>query len=155
MKSLEQCKRSLQALKSHITRAIKNCSTVISNETVDKDELETSISFLESKWPGYEHAYMNLEAVVIIEGTDTELKSAQEDYNKVWDNYRANLVKFKSCLRNISEHGDNPSLHEAISAPSKERLKLPTIKLPTFAGDYTEFVSFFDQFQAQIGRRDD
>lgn len=149
--SIEQLKNSLQAFKGHITRAINNCTSVISSD-VDKFKLETSISFLESKWPGYDQAYMALEAAIISDGTGIALSSVQEDYYAVWENYQNNLVKFKSCLQNASGTRDT-RVHAELT--KSEKPKLPTLKLPTFAGDYTEFDSFFDQFQAQIGQRED
>lgn len=151
MTSIEQCKRSLQAFKGHITRAINNCNSIISSETIDIDKLATSISFLERKWPGYEEAYMTLEASIIASDTVSDMSSEQEEYYAVWDNYQDNLAKFKSRLRNLGENSTTVAPRVgAVATP-----KLPIIKLPTFSGDYTEYESFFDQFQAQIGKRCD
>ena len=37
---------------------------------------------------------------------------------------------------------------------SNVNVKLPTIELPTFSGNYTEFASFFDTFKSLIGDND-
>ena len=100
MATVEQCKRSLTCYKGHITRAINNCADVITAGDVNVDRLETSISFLESKWPAYENAYMNWEATLLSKDSEHDVSSVQRDYYAVWKDYQDNLVKFKSLLRN-------------------------------------------------------
>lgn len=151
MSSIEQCKRSLQAFKGHITRAINNCTSIISSETIDVDKLETAIAFLEGKWPGYEAAYMKLEAIMIASDEVYDTSSEQEEYYTVWESYQDSLARFKSHLRNVGENTQT----ESPRVSTKAIAKLPIIKLPQFSGDYTEYESFFDQFQAQIGKRSD
>ena len=155
MKSIEQCKRSLKAFKGHLTRAINNCSTVVASDVVDIDKLETSIEFLESKWPGYEQAYLELEAATITDGS--ELGNVEDDYYSVWDNYQQQLVNFKVHLRSLKDKTSKQASHKPLEATAGilDKPKLPEIKLPIFSGDYTEFDSFYDQFQAQIGKRTD
>lgn len=156
MTSVAQYQRSLQAYKGHITRAINSCNGVIAGTPIDTDILETSISFLETKWPVYEQCYMKYEEALITEKGEAELTSAQEAYYAVWEDYQNKLVQFKSKLRSAkSQTTTTQNSTPGAQATASVRPKLPIIKLPFFPGDYTEYEAFYDQFQAQVGSRSD
>ena len=96
---------------------------------VNVDRLETSISFLESKWPAYENAYMNWEATLLSKDSEHDLSSMQRDYYAVWKDYQDNLVKFKSLLRNNRDQKQTP--HNVGNANNTGKLMLPTFSQAT------------------------
>lgn len=150
MTSVAKYQRSLQAYKGHITRGINNCNSVKTSVPEDVDRLETSISFLESKWPVYEEAYMRLENALIQEGSDEDSSTSQADYYAVWDEYQNNLVKFRSHLRSTKPETTVGGSTAADPTPTYVKPKLPEIKLPYFSGDHTNMRPFTINFKLRL-----
>lgn len=134
-------------------KAINQCNAIVTNPSIEQDRLELAINFLESKWPLCDRAYNVYEAKILSDelSKPEDVEREQEEYYEFWDHYQLKLLEYKSVLREeqVKSTGNN-QVHEVSVKP-----KLPTLKLPVFSGDYTEFESFYDQFSSQIGTRTD
>lgn len=78
---------------------------------------------------------------------DEEITKAQDEYYQLRTNSHQNLGQLRSlCTTNQTSTTEKTVV---------VRPKLPSIQLPTFLGELTEFEAFLDQFEAQIGSRQD
>ena len=121
---------------------------MIGKPTVDPQEAETTITFLETKWNRYDEAYNNYEAAMLEEdGKEEDIEKAQVEYYQLRSTCQHNIGK----LRTLLTANKTPT----VTPTSVVKPKLPSIQLPTFSGDPTEYEAFMDQYMAQIGNRED
>lgn len=147
----KRCKRSLIAYKGHVTRAVNNCTTLLQQEEVDVVEYQNVIKCLESKWAQYDECYLKVEEYLLAdEDTEEEIVKLQDDYYQIQSNYQKYITKLRTKVTASTKSNQSPTTKEVSCLP-----KLPNIHLPTFSGDITDYESFMDQFQAQIGSRSD
>ena len=98
----------------------------------------------------YEGACNKLETALLnIEGTEKEMDNLQNEYFPLCSHYERQLAKLKSLEQGQS--GTTDAQANTVSVMSK----LLSVKLPVFRGELSEYESFIDQFEAQIGRRQD
>lgn len=106
--------------------------------------LSTRIELLEQYWQSFTDDYKEIKKDETI--IKEEKKKHKELYNKTEDLY----LEFKTTLKeHISTHevmAASPST-SVVSAP---QTKLPSINLPTFSGDYHEWLNFKELFVSLI-----
>ncbi|XP_062556595.1 uncharacterized protein LOC134221419 [Armigeres subalbatus] len=117
-------------------------------EERDKLEVDLRLENLDVLWQGLEEAQTELE--------DTEEENEGMVRNLTYrSNFESQLFKIKAFLRSklpapISMQANLPQI-TATGAPSTLKgLKLPTISLPEFSGDYKDWLAFHDTFLALI-----
>ena len=150
----EKLKLSLSAYKSHLSRARNRLSEMTSKPHVEITVLESSLEYLKRRWEPYEQAYMKYEEYLIENCEKEEIECSQKEFDKVCDEYTESLSICTNLLSTLKV-GSSKQKVSSETQSSTVRPKLPSIQIPYFSGDYTEFESFFDQFQAQIGSRPD
>ena len=109
---------------------------------------------LEKQWIRYDEAYNKLEASLLnIEDTKKEVEALQEEYYPLLSLYEHQIAKLKT-LEQQDVQGQSATGNAQANTVSIMS-KLPSIKLPIFGGELSEYESFMDQFEAQIGKRQD
>ncbi|XP_055614831.1 uncharacterized protein LOC129761148 [Toxorhynchites rutilus septentrionalis] len=117
-------------------------------EERDMLEVEVRLENLDVIWKGLEDAQSGLEEM-------------EEDNEDMVNNlsYRSNfeslLFKIKAFLRSklptlTIMHANNPQTTTTGAPSTLKGLKLPTISLPEFSGDYKDWLAFHDTFLALI-----
>ncbi|XP_055615168.1 uncharacterized protein LOC129761470 [Toxorhynchites rutilus septentrionalis] len=112
------------------------------NPEKDQRELPLRLEYLDSVWNGLEEVQLLLE--------DEETTSKGMESNKeIRFAYESLYFKIKAALQSRlplpSTKNDSPSPISGLSG-----LKLPTITLPEFNGDYSQWLAFHDTFDALI-----
>lgn len=117
-------------------------------EERDKLEVELRLENLDVIWQGLEDVQAELE----------EMEESSEGMVRNLS-YRSNfetlLFKIKAFLRSklpapITVHGNLPQTATTGASSTLKGLKLPTISLPEFSGDYKDWLAFHDTFLALI-----
>ena len=85
-----------------------------------------------------------------------ELEPTNEDeYTPFEDAYYENMAKATELIENMrSASGNGSSAPPSISSAVQNNVKLPTIELPTFDGEYSNWLAFRDVYQSLIHHND-
>ena len=152
---MDIAKRSHISYKGHLTRAIKNADQLLKATTVDKGEVERTIDRLVLKWNNYEDSYNKLETLLLqTDVKDDVLEEMQNEFYNYEAEYQDRIVKLRSSVTSNPDHTSSNKNNQD-TGTEVVKPKLPCIKIPVFSGEITEYESFIDQFQAQIGNRKD
>jgi len=146
-------KRSLSARKGLITKAINECEDALQitplNVSILKDKLRT----LESKWDPYQEVYYkHTLALDEAKKSDAELAREETEFLAQQTIFHEAVGKYRAVIDSTPPPQPNQP-----GQPTPESLvhKLPTLQSPSFNGETLEFEAFWDQFEAQIGKRSD
>lgn len=150
---VDKIKRSYNAYKGHLTRATQNSEELRKATSVDVVEMERTITKLELRWTQFDETFNKLELLLLEEkNAESEVDNLQTEYYQYERNYQQNVAALRTTVKSQTPANTQTTVQ---SNTSVVRPKLPDIQLPIFSGDLTEYESFMDQFQAQIGGRVD
>ena len=150
MADLETSKKVRTAAKTRLTVASKKLASL--TEEVEKQELILAIDDFEEKLKSYDDSQRDVESWVPEGEMEAEVTSSET--------YRAEklpalakgraLLELKSMAETI--HVGPPSSVPAESSHGRQQVhaKLPRLELQPFGGDYTEWQSFWDKFEAIV-----
>ncbi|XP_054721417.1 uncharacterized protein LOC129231194 [Uloborus diversus] len=122
---MDNLKKKRSYLKGRTTRLINILNDKINSDAITIDELEIYGSDSRDLW----HELHELNTEIILAQKDTEIEANDKEYDEI-------ASKIESLKFN-SEHHLNS-------------VKLPKIELPTFSGNFCEWLSFRDLFIATI-----
>ncbi|XP_062535030.1 uncharacterized protein LOC134204219 [Armigeres subalbatus] len=131
------------ALMTSLGRAEQFASKYQANR--DQAQLPLRIENLDSMWMGLEEVQTQLEEC---ETTD----EGREQNNQTRAKFESIFFKVKAALRSLlpANNTQNPSAIPNPAANALAGIKLPTISLPEFDGDYNQWLAFHDTFVALI-----
>ena len=121
------------------TRASRDLETLVSNPSVDLDQLNDAISQFDKRLESLDNAQEVYELTLDEDDMETDIELAADFRSKV----RAprvlavQLVKKLSCSGLATDKGDNGS-----NTSSTIEAKLPNLQLPCFSGKITERMPF-------------
>ncbi|XP_067124155.1 uncharacterized protein [Centruroides vittatus] len=134
---ISQQKRNRKVIKQSITRHYNFAfSSETQNATIHI--LSTRITLLDDTWK----EYLNISNNIIMYGTDEQSTAQEKDYEEVEEKYIQTATSTQASPRQ-----SNASFEGQVNSSS---IKLPKIKLPTFDGDYLEWIKFKDLFSAIV-----
>lgn len=154
MEEIDKLKRTLTAYKGHLTRATNEVDKLLKLPTQEPYDLEAKTNILKKQWARFDEAYSTLETSLLdIGDSEKEVEVIQGDYYLLLDSYEQQVAKLKLLeTKNVAEQCTRDNAQPNTSTVMS---KLPSIKLPVFGGELTEYEAFIDQFEAQIGKRHD
>ncbi|KAJ0169598.1 hypothetical protein K1T71_014783 [Dendrolimus kikuchii] len=112
----------------------------------DVSELQLRLRRMESMYEPYDEVQMRLECIV------DDVQSQMSERSEFESLYYKTLSRAKNMLSNYnkeiqSQHSDRASIHKPV--------KLPTIQLPKFNGNYNNWLEFRDTFTSLIHHNDE
>ncbi|XP_066153278.1 uncharacterized protein [Euwallacea fornicatus] len=142
---LKSIKNKLKATKCQLTR-FKTYVERISLQEIDFNELEARLQDILPIIDRFNHSQSDLELV----DSDTSEESHNIGRQEFEDNYYAIIAQAKSLLAKNGSASRANSNHIQHDFGKQISVKLPSISLPTFDGNYEQWLYFKDTFQALI-----
>ena len=149
-KANELIKKSRTAKQGWVTRLINQCNNLLTDDQLTYNKLARLVDNLKTKWNSYEVAHESLETKLIEANDDKDYEEYQRQHEQIETQYLEELTKFENKLDELTT--TSPSGNSAIELP---KLTLPTITLPEFGGDISEWPAFWDKFNSLIHQRKD
>ena len=143
-------KKSRSAKHGWITRLVNECNDLLVSDQLTYNKLSRQVDSLKTKWDSYQASHDLLETKLIETGNSKEYDDYQKEHNVIETEYLTELNKFEAKLDELTTtpHAGNPTTE-------LPRLTLPTITLPEFNGDISEWPAFWDKFNGLIHARKD
>ena len=142
-------KATVSAKKGHVTRALRACNELISEDGIDVINLELAIQNLKEKLSSYGKIYDEYETQELEKGSETDFEPEYESHL----NFENDSLKQLSKFINIAEKCKGNS--QQLSHTSAVKPKLPSLNLVKFGGDLLEWVPFWDSFRSLVDNRSD
>ena len=143
-------KRSLTAKQGWVTRLVNEGKQLINNSDLTSSKLQRLIDDLKTKWSSYATTLEQLEVSLTAQEDTKGLDQLLTDQEEIEINYRNDLQVFESHLDSLNKV--NLPIQPSFEQP---KLTLPTISLPEFSGNISEWPSFWDKFNGLIHQRSD
>ena len=122
----------------------QNPSSISEQDLIKLERAETRLKTKLIQLQDLDEKYQSLLG---LEALDNDIIESTELNDKIGDNadnlYRF-IQKVKQCRESTSQHSSS------IPNTDTTGLKLPKISLPTFSGNYTDWMSFIDLFQGSV-----
>ena len=149
-KVMEAVKKTRVAKQGWVTRLTQQCSDLIQSDQLTYSKLTRLVDNLKSKWINYEASHETLIAKLIEADEDDEINEFEEQHEAIEAKYLEDLTNFEDKLVELT-------LSFKTVSPTLEppKVTLPTISLPEFAGDVSEWPAFWDKFNGLIHQRMD
>ncbi len=150
---MELLNRSRSSKQGWVTKIINEGNQLINSDQLTYNKLKRLIDNLKTKWESYLNTIESLEAKIFKEEDKTGYDDLISNHESLETKYQGELDKFEAKLDELTTtNSPNGTSANIIELP---RLTLPTISLPTFAGDISEWPSFWDNFNGLIHQRKD
>lgn len=143
----EEKVRAKEQKRKNIIDSIRRVDVFVKTFTADKmHEVATRLERLDKVWYSFEEVQEDLEKLTI-EEDNTANEAMRAEIEELYISVRSNLLRLKPP--SIPVDSDTKSV------PVMSQLKLPTIQLPEFAGDFNSWLTFHDMFVSLIDKADD
>lgn len=141
---------------NQMARLHKNYKKFISRVT--KEYIETRLELLESYWERFQETHLDILKVA----TDEEMKSHDYFTEDVFGQGEEEFLDCKTIMKerlaelNPSKSANKNDGENGHSGPSSgNKIKLPSISIPSFSGNYRDWPSFNDLYQSLIHKNPD
>ena len=149
-KVIELLKKARTAKKGWVTRLINQGNNLLRDDQLTYSKLAQLVDNLKSKWNNYEVAHESLETKLIESSNDEDYEEYQNQHEQVENQYLDEITKFVSKLEDLNT--TSPAGKSPVELP---KLTLPTITLPEFGGEISEWPAFWDKYNSLIHQRKD
>lgn len=157
--TIQQLKIAKKSYKSQITKFKNYFQKELTSETPNIIQIELRLSKIE---PILEQFYEIQSQIELLDKTDTEA-ALEEERTEFENTYFDIVANSKAFLNNIKRQDDNVSLSgsdiaassarhssNSVASITRQQIKLPPINLPTFDGNFENWLFFRDSFQSII-----
>lgn len=137
--------KKLMVKRANYVRALKHHEPVVyaMNETSSKTAALARIPQIESSFEKFKEAHVKLE-----DHDEYDPDDFDTAYEEIVEIYIKMIGKLKDLTK---EHNDlSQMLNSTISHRSSHEVKLPSLELPEFDGNYLEWTSFYDAFVSRV-----
>lgn len=142
-KSLQEVKKRRVAAKGWLTRSMKELQDLLKDDTTSYELLEAAVSVFDKRLAVLD----DLQAAVELEIEDpAELEADIDETDKFHRSARKIRAEAAKRLTGTRNETDSAST----SSKEKSEVKLPRLELPKYAGELTEWQSFWDRFEALV-----
>ena len=139
--------KRIQGHKGVITRMEGEIDTLLRASTIDTERLNTLLN----KYDQQRQKIQQLSEELVINSDEKDV----EDFVLEYEMLDCQLQSKLDCYR-VVLNANKPAVSSRVCRNESETLvKLPTISLPTFDGDVTQWSSFWDRFKASVHSRTD
>ena len=150
-KFIESLKRTRVTKLGWVTRMTQQCNDLLKSDELTYSRLVRLVDNLKAKWMNYEASHEAIIAKLIDDDEpDKPVNELNENHAAIEMEYLKNLTCFEDKLVELTI---SPNPLSPILEPPK--VTLPTISLPDFAGDVSEWPAFWDKFNGLIHQRKD
>ncbi|XP_050508078.1 uncharacterized protein LOC126885538 [Diabrotica virgifera virgifera] len=139
---MDQLKREKSTTKSAITRVLTWITKYLDAQT-NSFEIDVRKSMLISSFNNYNQICDNIES---LEGGDL----VAENRDEVETNYCSAMARLENKLHSLAQSQFNLPLASERNPFIPSNVKLPPISVPTFHGEYSKWVSFYQLFTSLI-----
>jgi len=146
--------RRLKVVRTQIKGQLTRINTFLSGQHVTQEQAVTRLKKLEELWITFNATQTQIEVAKaendeqlerVMEEEQSERQNFEEAYYRASD--RANSIV--AAVHVASGEGEQEG-SDANGFQEQTDVKLPTLKLPVFSGDYNEWMLFSDSFQSLI-----
>ena len=154
-------KQERQQLRRSFTKIYNDTSSVFDKQTLSKEklaQLKSSFAALTNQFNECKDIEKQLRELIIEEvDNQGELDTFFDEVNEVTAQQRGKLTKLEFILSKYDSYPStsSSSRQEPSSSTSLSHSKLPDLNLPTFNGNITEWLGFWERFQSQVGNSPD
>ena len=169
--NLERDKRSRTAHKTHVRRIISETNELLTIFDERKLEHRQKYKHYKSTLERKRDVINDLDKSISKGIKDEEIEAEIEETSEFTNAINLTLIALEEAkiskenegknVENASQPESSPPLEEgnhntsSISIGSKVRARLPKLQLSTFNGNYTEWQSFWDNFESVIDSNED
>jgi hypothetical protein len=130
-------------LKGHLTR-FQNCLQRIRQNEISIEQLKPRLINMEKFYIEFNQIQTDIE---FIDGSDVQLAERDDFENK----YYELLADAEELMKHVqNDIPSDTSLTNNVTTDNGTRVRLPTISLPTFGGEYEQWLLFKDSFASLI-----
>lgn len=146
MDLLEKRKKNRTAAKTRLTLASNKLKDIVGNVST-KHEIVQGIENFESRLRLYDEAQSAVEELICAEDVEADTEQSELFREERIHSY-VKAKEFLESMISITEK-DEP-INSTSHTSTLHQAKLPTIELPKFSGDHTQWQSFWDKFTAIV-----
>ncbi|XP_055542672.1 uncharacterized protein LOC129728269 [Wyeomyia smithii] len=141
--------QQLNARRTTLLASIHRTNSFLQEYVPERDSFEVALRLenLEVLWQGLEEVQSELEILEITNGAMVRNLQFRSDFEPKLFRIKAGLISKIPASPSAAHLPQNPP---TLSHSGLAGLKLPTISLPEFAGDYQDWLAFHDTFLALI-----
>lgn len=151
MTELLQLKKSLSAARGWASRSSNALKALLDRPSLTRLELEDAIEDFDKRLHSVDDAQSAVELELDEENLEAEIDGADEFRRKI----RApRILAAQKLVDIVKEQAEANPTEQGSTGKSLSNVRLPSLELPKFSGELTEWQSFWDRFVALVDDSD-
>lgn len=142
-KGMEEAKKRRAASKGWVSRSCKELLELFADDTTSYELLDAAVSVFDQRLAVFNDRQAEFE--LLLDEPD-ELEADMDETDKFLKSTRK--IRADAATRLKGTRGENDSA--SVSSKERSEVKLPRLELPKYAGELTEWQSFWDRFEALV-----